>query len=77
MLMKKILFSLILAVVFAGCTTGPCYQAMKYRVAADKAQGLEKAALLGKADAVQKDCDAQSAQQQEAQKLNARGKASR
>jgi hypothetical protein len=75
--MRKNLFSCLLVAVLAGCAAGPCYQAMKYRVAAEKAQGLEKAALLGKADAVQKDCDAQCAQQQEAQKLNARGKASR
>jgi hypothetical protein len=72
--MRKNLFALVLVAFLAGCVSGPCYQAMKFRVAAEHAQGLDKAALLGKADGLQKECDAQSAAQQEAQKLNARGK---
>jgi hypothetical protein len=72
--MKKILFSVMAAALLSGCTAGTCYQAMKLRRAAESAQGLEKAALLGKADAIQKECDAQNKALQEAQKTNARGK---
>jgi len=75
--MKNFLSFVFLCVVLLDCAPGPCYQAMKFRKAAENAQGIDKAALLGKADAVQKECDAQNASLQEAQKLDARGKARR
>jgi len=75
--MKKHLSICVLASILAGCAAGPCYQAMKYRKAAESAQGVEKAALLGKADAIQKECDTYNASLQEHQKLDARAKASR
>jgi hypothetical protein len=75
--MKNYLLSLLLLTFFSSCAPGPCYQAMKYRKAAETVRGTEKAALLGKADAVQKECDAYNATLQEAQKLDARGKARR
>jgi|WetSurMetagenome_2_1015567.scaffolds.fasta_scaffold715000_1 hypothetical protein len=75
--MKKHLSLLLLASILAGCAAGPCYQAMKFRKAAESAQGVEKAALLGKADAVEKECNAYNASLQEQQKHNAAQKAGR
>jgi hypothetical protein len=70
--LKNFFLIVVMAFIFSGCAAGPCWQAMKYRKAAETAQGTEKAALLGKADAVQKECDAQNAALQEKQKDNAR-----
>jgi hypothetical protein len=68
---KKLMFLSLLFTIFAGCSVGPCYQAMKYRKAAETAQGTEKAALLGKADAIQKQCDDYNTSLQESQKRTA------
>lgn len=72
--MKKRLSMVLLFAVLAGCAAGPCWEAMKFRKAAETAQGAEKAALLGKADAVQKECDAYNKNLQESQNRNARFK---
>ena len=72
--MKKSFLLFLLGLSLAGCAAGPCWEAMKYRKAAESAQGTEKAALLGKADAVQKECDAYNKQQQDAQNQNAKFK---
>ena len=51
---------------------GPCFAAMQYRQEAGKTDNaMEKAALLGKADAQQRDCDAYNKQLEEQQKRNA------
>jgi hypothetical protein len=72
--MKKHLLLVLLFAVLSGCTAGPCYEAMKFRKAAETAQGTEKAALLGKADAVQKECEAYNKNLQESQNRTARFK---
>jgi hypothetical protein len=71
---KNLLLVPLIGAVLVCCSVGPCYQAMKYRKAAETAQGTEKAALLGKADAIQKECDAYNASLQESQKHAAQGK---
>jgi hypothetical protein len=73
-LMKRNFALLFVGLALAGCAAGPCYEAMKYRQAAETAQGTEKAALLGKADAVQKECDAYNMELQESQNRNAKFK---
>jgi hypothetical protein len=46
---------------FSSCASmdfcGPCHRAALLRKDAEKAQGLKKAELLGKADAAQAECD--------------------
>ena len=52
---------------------GPCFTAAQYRGEAGKARTYgEKAALLGKADALQHECDAQNRQLQDQQNHNAK-----
>ena len=70
--MKKCVSAFIFCAVLAGCAAGPCYEAVKYRQAAETAQGIEKAALLGKADALQAQCDARNKEVQESQNRNAK-----
>jgi hypothetical protein len=72
--MKRKLTLLFAGLALAGCAAGPCYEAMKFRKAAETAQGTEKAALLGKADAVQRECDAYNKDLQESQNRNAKYK---
>ena len=72
--MKKYLSLVLFSIVLSGCAAGPCYEAMKFRTAAETARGEEKAALLGKADAIQKECDAYNKNLQESQNRNARFK---
>jgi hypothetical protein len=51
--------------------SGPCYTAMQYRQEAKKNHSeMEKAALLGKADALQRDCDAYNRRLQDMQNHN-------
>jgi hypothetical protein len=69
-----ILFAVLLSL--AGCNSkelsGPCYAAAQYRQEAGKARtDGEKAALLGKTDALQHECDAQNKQLQDQQNHNA------
>jgi hypothetical protein len=72
--MKKSLLPLLLGLTLAGCAAGPCWEAMKYRQAAETAQGTEKAALLGKADALQAQCDARNKEVRDSQNHNAKYK---
>jgi hypothetical protein len=72
--MLKCLSALFFCAIMAGCAAGPCYEAMKYRQAAETAQGTEKAALLGKADALQRECDVRNKEIQESQSRNAKYK---
>jgi hypothetical protein len=54
---------------------GPCFTAAQYRQEAGKARtDGEKAALLGKADALQHECDAQNRQLQDQQNHNAKAR---
>lgn len=72
------LFCLLAMILFtAGCNNkelcGPCFLAMQYRQEAEKTMpAMEKAALLGKADAAQRDCDAQNRLLQDQQKHGAK-----
>lgn len=74
----KVISGSLLAVILCttGCNnkelSGPCYAAMQYRQEAGKVRTeVEKAALLGKADAAQHECDAQNRQLQDQQKHSA------
>ncbi len=63
--MEKAMLVAVLSTAFmlsscGGQLAGACYQAMEYRREAQKAQGTRKAALLGKADAAQRECDKQA-----------------
>jgi hypothetical protein len=76
--MKKVFLASIIALLFGaiGCNNkelnGPCFTAAQYRQEAGKARtDGEKAALLGKADALQHECDSQNKQLQDMQNHNA------
>lgn len=76
--MKKATHVAVVLAFFCGCSSqlaGPCYQAMQYRNDAENATGAEKAALLGKADAAQRECDHQGEAIQERQKRDAMNRA--
>ena len=77
--MKKFIGCILFAVLLslASCNnkelSGPCFTAAQYRQEAGKARtDGEKAALLGKADALQHECDAQNRQLQDQQNHNAK-----
>ena len=77
--MKKVIGCLLTGVLLfsIGCNSkelsGPCFTAAQYRQEAGKARtDGEKAALLGKADALQHECDAQNRQLQDQQNHNAK-----
>ena len=75
---KNILFCLCATILCTvGCNNkelcGPCFMVMHYRQEAEKTiPAMEKAALLGKANAAQRDCDAQNRQLQDQQKHGAK-----
>lgn len=63
--MKKWKAMLVMAIVLLlqGCTwdfMGPCHRATLLRKDAEKVAGLKKAEMLGKADALQGECDKQN-----------------
>ena len=71
--MKKWSVILVLAVVLLlqGCTwdlMGPCHRATLLRRDAEHASGFKKAELLGKADALQAECDKQMQQIEKSQR---------
>jgi uncharacterized lipoprotein NlpE involved in copper resistance len=77
--MQKVIIGCLSAIMLwtIGCNNkelcGPCFMAMHYRQEAEKTiPAMEKAALLGKADAAQRDCDAQNRQLRDQQKHGAK-----
>jgi hypothetical protein len=73
MVMIKYFTGLVLAAVllFQGCTwdlMGPCHRATLLRRDAEHATGFKKAELLGKADALQVECDKQMQQIEKSQR---------
>jgi hypothetical protein len=71
---KYLIIAALLCMPLFGCAkhfAGPCYKAMQYRRDAENAAGNEKAALLGKADAEQRECDKQAEILKDRQKRDA------